>query len=574
MTEHPYGWWSLAPPLLAILLAIVTRQALLSLLFGIFAGALILAGGSPWAAGGAFLQEHLWANLIDPGRLHIFAFTMLMGAMVAVISRSGGMAGLIELVQPFARDRRRGQIAVWLAGLLVFFDDYANTVLLGTTLRPLTDRLRISREKLAYLIDSTAAPVAGLALVSTWIAIELDFIGQGLANAYGETYSGLGPIDLFVASIPYRFYVIAALVLVGLIAVTMRDFGAMHAAEAAAADDHPPRDGSETLSESEADESLTPSPDSPRRWYNAALPIFVTIGVILWQLVATGFTALAADGKPAESWAAVIGAADSYAALLWGSLAGLLSAVLLAGGQRILDGDQLLAAAKRGAEMMLPALAVLWLAATLSSMCGGTLASEEPRAVPAETAPATDAPSNVANDTLQPFSEQGTKLYTGAWLRTLLSSEDGASRLPLWLLPTLIFVLAAATAFATGTSWGTMGLLMPLTIPLVAGLQPEADAGTPVMLACVGGVLSGAIFGDHCSPISDTTVLSAQASGCDLIAHVWTQMPYALLAAGLSILLGTLPVGLGLPVWACWPMLLAVLAAAVWFWGRPAESSK
>ena len=182
MEPHPYGWLSLLPPVLAVGLAIVTKRAVVSLFAAILCGTLITAGGDPLVTLHDFFEVHLWPALISESKLRLFSFTLLMGAMVGVIIRSGGMQGLIELISPLAKSRRSGQFTTWLLGLVIFFDDYCNTLLLGNTLRPVADRLRISREKLAYLVDSTAAPVAGLALLSTWVAVEVDCIGEGPAR--------------------------------------------------------------------------------------------------------------------------------------------------------------------------------------------------------------------------------------------------------------------------------------------------------------------------------------------------------------------------------------------------------
>ncbi|RPH78350.1 MAG: Na+/H+ antiporter NhaC family protein, partial [Planctomycetaceae bacterium] len=209
--EHPYGWLSLLPPVVAIALAIVTRHAVMSLLVGVFCGALITTGGNFFLATYDVFEVHLWPTIIDPSKLRIFSFTMLMGGLVALVIRSGGMQGFVQLLAPLAKSRRGGQLTTWLMGMLIFFDDYANSLLLGNTFRPVCDRLRISREKLAYIVDSTAAPVAGLSLLSTWVAVEIDFIRQGL-DAIGNP-TDLAPVPLFVASIPYRFYVLGALVL-------------------------------------------------------------------------------------------------------------------------------------------------------------------------------------------------------------------------------------------------------------------------------------------------------------------------------------------------------------------------
>lgn len=579
MIEHPYGWLSLTPPLAAIVLAIATKRVIPSLLAGVFVGALVTSDGNPLVAIPLTLETHLWKTLIDPGKLRVFSFTLLMGATVGVISRSGGMQGLVELVSPWAKTRRRGQLTTWLLGLIIFFDDYANTILLGNTLRPLCDRLKISREKLAYLVDSTAAPVAGLALVSTWVAVEIEYVAEGLSNL--DTELGLQAFPLFVASIPYRFYVLMALVFVPLVALMQRDFGPMLSAERKRIRrdnviDYPARLASPYPTE--------PEPSTPARWYNAVLPIGLTVAVVVWLMVTTGANAVAAESgsRPAlrdilgaadfssavQLLGNVLGAADSSLALQYGALAGLGLASLLALSQRLLTRSQVVAAAGTGARLVLPAIAILWLASTVSRMTGNTSAD--------------GAETTVA------YEHQDHRLYTGDYLQSLLGDNESKivdqsgivapapRRHLVWLFPTIVFIVAAVVAFCTGTSWGTMGILMPSTVTLVHSLLAAegvtAFANDPILLSSIGGVLSGAIFGDHCSPISDTTVLSSQSSGCDHIAHVWTQLPYALAVAVISVGLGTLPLGLGISVWILLPLQVVSLIVLLLVVGRRAEA--
>jgi Na+/H+ antiporter NhaC len=551
MPEHPYGLLSLLPPLAAILLAITTRRVVFSLGSGVFLGALILAGGNPLLAVTTMLEDHLWTSLIDPGHLRVFAFTALMGAMVGVIHRSGGMTGVVHLLAPWARGRRSGQITTWLLGLVVFFDDYANTLLLGTTLRPLADRLKISREKLAYLVDSTAAPVAGLALVSTWVAGEIGFIRAGFADL-GDGVAEADAFRIFVATIPYRFYVLWALILVPLVALLGRDIGPMWQAEQRAAG------GGGKASEAVSDQLRLPPGGSPPRWHNAVLPVLVVIVVTGWLLVATGRqTLVEATLEPAAQsaipgneaaektvgtdasvpgWLDSFAAGDSYLALLYGSLAGLISAVLWVRLQGTLAWDELRAAGRVGARQMLPALVILWLAWTLSAM--------------------TDQ------------SQLGTAVYLGQLL-------EGRVTAP-WL-PTAVFVLSSLVAFATGTSWGTMGILMPLVIRIawqvlsVDGHTPSPH--DPLLLATIGSVLAGAIFGDHCSPLSDTTILSSHASGCDHVQHVRSQLPYALLAGGAAIAVGTLPVGFGVSPWLMPPLAIGGMILFLLAFGRRVDAA-
>lgn len=587
--DHPYGWLCLIPPLLAILLAITTRRVLLSLLAGLFAGCLITAGGNLLVAVPDLLQQQLWATLVDESKLYVAFFTLLMGAMVGVINQNGGMNGLVKAVSKFARGRRSGQLTVWGLGLLIFFDDYANTILLGGALRPLCDRLKISREKLAYLVDSTAAPVAGLALVSTWVAGEISFVADGLANLPAAQSSGeeWNAADIFVKSLPYRFYVLWALCLVPIISALGRDFGPMRKAERLAMEKK--TDGN---NDENADGKKVAS-----SWF-ATLPILVTVVVIVALLIQSG---LAGIDSAAPSWGEIFGNADAYGSLLYGALAGLVTAVIMTLAGRLCTMNEVSTSAQHGAALMLPALAILWLASAMSTQTGGDpLPSDD--LVQAKTIIATMEASEADRDeiakrlidtgvshqaiqsawieagyeeatlvngdiVIQAYPERSYRLYTGDYLAALLND-----RLSPALLPTLIFLLASGIAFATGTSWGTMGIVMPLAIPLtysaIHGSGVEVSPDHPIFLAAIGSVLAGAIFGDHCSPISDTTVLSSQASGCDHIAHVWTQLPYALVVGGLSIVCGLLPLGFGAPVWVLLPLGCGALLACVWIFGR------
>lgn len=639
MVEHPYAWLSVLPPVIAIVLAIATRRVLISLLAGIFAGALLLTQGQPLEAVAATLQDHLWATLVHPDKLHVFVFTMLMGVMVGVVNRSGGMKGLVNVLTPLASTRRRGQFVTWVLGLFVFFDDYANTMLLGNTLRPLTDRLKISREKLAYLVDSTAAPVAGIVLISTWVAGEIGYVQDGLDKL--DPSLGWKAFDLFVASIPYRFYVIWALLFVPMVALWGRDFGAMRTAELRARQGelHPAGTSQKTQVDPTA-----PEPETVARWYNAVIPVLVTVGATVYFLYVSG------DPAPGKSLQTIFGDADPYGSLLWGALSGALISYVLIAPQRLIPFDEMVTAGANGAFKMLPALAILWLASALSNMTGNSPNDadgsqlEQATAVAAavqrtsgqleETAkqlyenetpllvavqailelpddqlddqPLTRArlqhalfaggypieditpmmgrlnyeafeTSELASDSAATSSEavpvevafayRDYRLYTGDFLSELLGPWLAAA----WM-PTIVFVLAGFVAFSTGTSWGTMGIVMPLVIPLaysaLAAQNTDVSPNDPVLLGVIGAVLAGAIFGDHCSPISDTTVLSSQASGCDHIAHVRTQLPYALLVGVISIVCGTIPIGFGISVWFALPLGIGVMLASLWIFGR------
>jgi Na+/H+ antiporter NhaC len=303
---------------------------------------------------------------------------------------------------------------------------------------------------------------------------------------------------------------------VPLTALLARDFGPMLRAER--------RTYGEPLKRSSEGEAAERSA-GPHLWLCAVAPILITICVTVWLLFATGAGEVRAELSGRLGWRELVnvfGEGDSRLALVYGSLAGLLSAMLAARGWGILTLGETRSAAFDGARLVLPALAILWLAWSLSGLTG-----EE-------------------------------HLNTGEFLGGLLMRTVGAE----WM-PTIVFLLSSFVAFATGTSWGTMGILMPLVVPVtyqILAQRGAVDPHDPVLIASVGGVLAGAIFGDHCSPISDTTVLSSQASGCDHVAHVWTQLPYAVLVAFVSVSCGTLPVGFGA---SPWPMLLVGAGALV-----------
>jgi Na+/H+ antiporter NhaC len=545
---HRFGWLSLLPPLVAIVLAIVTRRVIPSLIVGVFIGALIAANGNPLPAVYHTLETHLWGAIVDGFHLRVITFTLLMGAMVGLISRAGGMHGLVALLLPLARTRRGGQLVAWALGLVIFFDDYANTVVLGNTARPITDRLRISRQKLAYIVDSTSAPVAGLALVSTWIAVELGYIGEALNDAGLDGGRAYG---VFIATIPYRFYVLWALAMVAVVARLGRDFGRMLRAEREAL---AAGDAALAAPAPQTEAELSPAPSVAQRWINAVAPVAMVVFAFFTILILQGIRNIAGELslsavitvlRDASLVQIVSAVKDASPALFYAALLGVIVAFVMVRVQRLLDHRASLAALAAGAKTMLPGVCVLVAAWALVSVVG--------------------------EDHLQ----------TGPYIASLFEGDDGQPapwlRWGAKLLPAAVFVVAALTSFATGTSWGTMAILMPIAIKVAHGLLSAEAGGTdasmiddPVMLATIGSVLAGSIFGDHCSPISDTTVLSSQASGCDHLAHVETQLPYALLV-GVLATAGLVLVGFGAPAWAVLIGGLGVIVAVVRFVGRRAD---
>ncbi len=527
------GWLSVVPPILAIGLALVFRDVLVSLFLGVFSGALILASWNPVSAFARSIDGFIAPALADLDHAKILIFSSLLGGMVGVISKSGGTRGVVERLTAFASSARRGQIATWLMGVAVFFDDYANTLIVGSTMRPITDRLRVSREKLAYMVDSTAAPVASLVPISTWIGFEIGLIG----TAFADLGLDFNPYTTFVATIPYRFYPVFALVLGFAVAATGRDFGPMLRAERRARTTGALlADGDQPLADYSRD-VLEPPEGAPHRAVNAVVPILTVIGVTLVGLYVSG--AAAVDRAAVEGTGAylreVFAASNSYDTLLWASLAGVVTGVLLPVAQRILKIRAAMEGVVEGFKSMMLALVVLVLAWSISGVCA--------------------------------------ELHTAEYLVGL--TEDVLS--PRWL-PVLVFSLSAATAFATGSSWGTMGILIPLVIPIAhglstgAGMTPDAPLYYTLMLGTISSVLAGSVWGDHCSPISDTTILSSMASGCDHIAHVRTQIPYALGIGFLGMALGDVPTAYGMSPYVSLAVGGVVIVAAVlWLGKRVAE---
>ncbi|TWT53005.1 Malate-2H(+)/Na(+)-lactate antiporter [Rubripirellula amarantea] len=522
------GSESLLPPLVAIVLAIATRRVVLPLASGVFVGSLLLArkNSAPWWDSFSVFYESMWVSVFSTTHLQALLFSVLLGAMVGVLEAGGGMQCLIAKLSGRIRTRRGGQCLIAASGLAVFFDDYANTLLVGGTMRSTADKFGISREKLAYLVDSTAAPVAGLSVVSTWAMIEISYIADGLRIA--GVPEGTAAFEMFLQSIAYRFYPWLALAMVFIIAWTGRDFAGMAKAEKA----------SLAIRDQTSDESSGERVTSYPRllWLAAVLPVCGCVASVLIVLVVTGIEGADVDRNGTSGWlktvSDVLGEGDSYLALIVGGAVGL---VLAFGLHRIIGWISyriLGMAVLRGASQMMPAMLILWFAWALSAMT-------EP-----------------------------DKLDTGGYLAAVLSE-----RLDPQLLPTVVFMIAGAMAFATGTSWGTMGILTPLSVALAIRLDPVSGPGGAIALSTCGAVLAGAIFGDHCSPISDTTVLSSRASGCDHLAHVRTQFPYALLVGIVCVAAGTIPSALNVSPWVCLAMGVIMLLTLVRLLGKaPAEN--
>lgn len=539
-----YGTWvSLLPPLVAIGFALVMREVILSLFSGIWIGALFLTDFNPLSATARSI-DFLIDALLVPDHAAIILFSLLLGGMVGLVTRGGGANGMVDLLEKFATNRTRGQFMTWLAAFFLFFDDYANTLIQGNAFRPISDRLQISREKLAYIVDSTAAPLAVLAVITTWIGFEITQIQNALsglaaqATDPGQAAQLQAGADnaflIFLHSLPYLFYPLLAISFVLMIILMKKDFGPMLEAERRAASGGGVLRPGSTPAADTSLESLQPKPGKPRRWVNMALPVLAVIGVALSGLYMTGVSAL--EPGTEQTLTAIIGGADPFAALLWASFAGCAVAITLVIFQKILTVSEAIESMVGGMQSMLMAIIILVLAWGL----GGV--TEE--------------------------------VGTGSFLASRLSES-----LPLGLLPGLIFIIAAITAFSTGTSWGTMAILFPVVVPLVvamgAGIGFAGGEHYVILLGSVSSVMAGAVFGDHCSPISDTTVLSSMSSACDLIDHVRTQLPYALVVAVVALFVGELPAAMEWihPLWSIL-LGLVILYAILHFYGKNPEKAE
>ena len=521
-TESTAPWTSILPPLIAIGIALTFRQVLLALFLGIWSGALLAMGMSFENFFISFftaLSDYIVPATADESHMSIIIFTLLIGGMVGIITDNGGTRGVIKAITRFVRTKVHGQLITALMGFIVFFDDYANTMVVGNTMRPLTDKLRITRAKLAYLVDSTAAPVATIALVSTWIGAMVGFIADAeskMPNYNEAAYS------VFINSLPYNFYSFFTIVFVILIAWSGRDFSTMLKAriDLYKAKHNPLLDKYNLYKEIVEEDQKS---KKTSHWANAAIPILVLIFGTIGGLIITG------EGHTVQE---IIETADSYKGLLWGSLFSLAVAIIMTLSQKLLDVEKMLKGMMEGMHTMFDGLLILVLAWALSSVT----------------------------------VELGTADY--------LVSVFGEALNPFWL-PVVIFILSALVSFATGSSWGTMGILMPLVVPLAweignnSGLPYETTH--QIIYACVSAVLAGSVWGDHCSPISDTTILSSIASQCDHIEHVNTQLPYSMLVGGISIVAMAAVMVINIPWWVVYPTGIALIAGIIFWFGQIPE---
>ena len=463
------GWLSIIPPIVAITLALITKEVLSSLILGILTGTLIYTVGT----GGNVLMGTLQTAFTTMGNkvdFNILIFCSLLGALVYVVAMSGGTKAYGKWAVSKIKGRRSALGATAGLGVLIFIDDYFNCLTVGTVMRPICDQYKVSRAKLAYIIDSTAAPICIIAPVSSWAA------------AVGSSLKGVSVFEsdmaAFVASIPWNFYALLCVLMVFFIVFTGYDFGPMQTSE-----DRALRGEENTAMSTSAE----PPKSNPRgRVMDMLVPIFALIVFAVLALLYSG--GYWGDDPAHQTFGGAMGNASAAPALVWASFGALVAAFLLYVPRGLVPFPDFMAGLVEGMKLMLPANIILVLAWTLSGVC---------------------------RDLLQ----------TPLFVQSLVTS-GGAD----WamFLPGMIFLIAAFLSFSTGTAWGTFGILLPIVVPVVVAIDPS------LTIVGLSATLAGSVFGDHCSPISDTTILSSAGSGCNHMEHVSTQLPYSLLVAGCS----------------------------------------
>ena len=463
-------FWALVPPVVAIVLALITKEAYSSLFIGVLVGALFQCGFAPVDTLDTMLNQG-FVSAIE-GNAGIFLFLVLLGIIVALVNASGGSAAFGRWAQRNIRTRVGASLATFVLGILIFIDDYFNCLTVGSVMRPVTDGHRISRPKLAYLIDATAAPVCMIAPVSSWAA--------AVSGVAADLDTGVSGIELFIQAIPYNFYSLLTFVFIISLAVMRFDYGPMQLCEQNA------REKGELAAVQGSDDGE----GNPKgRVVDLIIPVVIlfvlcTVGMIY----VGGFFGVDAWGgtENAGSFIGAFGNTDAFIGLPWGGIVALVLIVAYVVARRVLTFKEAMACVPKGFVAMVPPITILTLAVSLKNM------------------------TNLL----------GADVF-------VQNAMEGASQGLYSLLPAVIFIVACLLAFASGTSWGTFGILIPIVVSV---FDPSSTLLTIGISAC----LAGAVCGDHCSPISDTTIMASAGAQCDHVTHVSTQLPYAVTVAAVS----------------------------------------
>ncbi|MCI8834012.1 MAG: Na+/H+ antiporter NhaC family protein [Ruminococcus sp.] len=465
------GWLSILPPIIAILLALITKEVLFSLITGVLSGAVIysLAAGLNPLVGPVQTTFDIMIEKMD---LNIMIFCFLLGALVFLVNASGGAEAYGRWTAKVIRTKRSSLLFTSLLGCLIFLDDYFNCLTVGTVMKPVTDRHKVSRAKLAYIIDATAAPICIIAPISSWAAAVGSYLKA--TGAFQSEFSA------FVSAIPYNFYALLSLLMVLIISIFALDFGPLKKCEALA------EKGDLGAMEELQAANTNDATHKKGTVADMIVPIIVLIIVsIAGMLYNGGYW----SGDPAlHNITAALGNCVAAQALVWGSFAGLLVALVMYISRKIMTFAEFMENVVKGMQQMITSGCILVLAWAIGGICRDLLSTPD-------------------------------------FVKTLVETTG----VPGMLLPTLVFVVAAFLSFATGTSWGTFGILIPIIIPVAQAICPE------LLLGSLAATLAGSVFGDHCSPISDTTILSSAGAGVSHLVHVSTQMIYALTVAGCSM---------------------------------------
>ena len=531
-----FGIFTLIPPIVAILLAFITKNVVISLFIGVLSGGFIL-NLTGFNVFGALTQAFLdfinraLNSLSDPWNAGIVMQVLVIGGVINLVAKMGGAKAIAEALAKKAKTAKSAQLITWFLGICVFFDDYANSLIVGPIMRPVADKMKISRERLAFIIDATAAPIAGLAIISTWIGLEVSLISEGF-ESIGVEASGFG---VFLQTIPYRFYNILILAFIVITIITLREFGPMRKAEISARKLKDLTNEEIAVTSSHMDE-LEPKEGVKLSIWNAIVPIGALIISAIVAFYYSGYSSIMAGDDIAikaivtnsplsfKAILEVFAASDASIALLQSAIFSTVVAIVMAVWKKIFTISEAIEVWIDGMKGLIITGVILILAWSLGSV----------------------------------IKELGAAEY-------LVEALNGA--IPAFLLPSLIFILGAIISFSTGSAYGTMSILMPLAIPLAYKINPEMS----FVIVSTSAVLTGAIFGDHCSPISDTKILSSMGAGCSHIDHVKTQMWYALFVAAITILFGYIPAGFGLPIYIVLPMSCVALFIGVMIFGKKVE---
>ncbi|MGP1594316.1 MAG: Na+/H+ antiporter NhaC family protein [Treponema sp.] len=496
--EH-FGLWGIVPPLLTITLALITKDVIVSLFLGILSGTLIVAGGNPlFALMNA--TDLIAQSLNDAWNIRIFLFCALLGGLVGMLSKTGAAGALGQLAAQKIKTRKSTLFTAWCLGLFIFIDDYFNTLTVGTIMRPITDKQNISRAKLAHIIDSTAAPICISIPVSSWVVTVMSVV----KSSDGFSKLGISEFEFFLKAVPYNMYALLTLCMIMVLILSGRDFGPMKHSERLA------REKKLLFNEElygTAGGDIPIAYNKRAKAVDMIFPILVLISAALFffpfttwlKAVQSGSSAGILEARHAIPLSRAFAESDASIALLYAASLTILFTYLYFISRKLLTVKDASRAFKDGIASMVPALIILTLAWTIGSVI---------KAAPAEG---------------------------GLGLAKYLAEMVTARYFPLWLLPAAVFVCSALISFSTGTSWGTFTIMIPIVLPIALALAEmqmiTGDALLNAALINVGAVLSGAVFGDHASPISDTTILSSTGAGCPHLEHVTTQMPYALFAS-------------------------------------------